>query len=187
MVRQPGKAWIETQRVDGFAELTAALPLVVLAVIAWRGTGQAGVRRVGAGSGCRRSFAALALGPFVHVAGINTYIPGTVGTLRYVPIVGLARSPSRFVVLVALGVALLFALALGAIGERWPHRRRVVLGALTALLFLELSPVPRQLYSGTIASRRTIASPTIRGQTSACCRCHSASATARRRSATSTP
>ena len=29
VVRRQGKAWIEAQRVDGFAELTAALPLVV--------------------------------------------------------------------------------------------------------------------------------------------------------------
>ena len=41
-------------------------------------------------------FAAMALGPFVHVAGINTYIPGPWAVLRYVPVVGLARSPSRF-------------------------------------------------------------------------------------------
>jgi len=55
-------------------------------------------------------------------------------------------------VLVALGVAILFALALAAIGERWPHRRRLVLGAVTALLLVELSPVPRQLYAGTVPS-----------------------------------
>ena len=53
-------------------------------------------------------------------------------------------------VLVALGVALLFAMALVAIGERWPQRRRLVLGALTALLVVELSPVPRQLHAGSI-------------------------------------
>ena len=69
---------------------------------------------------------------------------------RSIPIVGLARSPSRFVVLVALGVALLFAMALVAIGERWPQRRRLVLGALTALLLVELSPAPRQLYAAAV-------------------------------------
>ena len=145
-----GKAWIESQRVDGFAELTAAVPLVVLAVIAvaWFWAGWRPQRRRWLWMPV--TFAALALGPFVHVAGINTYIPGPWALLRYVPIVGLARSPSRFVVLVSLGVALLFAMALVAIGERWPQRRRVVLGALTALLILELSPVPRQLHAGTI-------------------------------------
>ena len=38
-------------------------------------------------------FAALALGPFVHVAGLNTYIPGPWALLRYVPVLGMARMP----------------------------------------------------------------------------------------------
>ncbi len=144
-----GKAWIEAQRVDGFAELTGALPLVALSVIAiaWVAAGWRPARRrwvwmpVG--------FALLALGPFVHVAGMNTYIPGPWALLRYVPIVGLARSPSRFGVLVSLGVAVLFALALSAIGQRWPRARRLGLGVVTVLLLVELSPVPRQLFSGS--------------------------------------
>lgn len=144
-----GKAWIEAQRVDGFAELTGALPLVALAVItvAWLAAGWRPARRrwvwmpVG--------FALLALGPFVHVAGINTYIPGPWALLRYVPIVGLARSPSRFGVLVSLGVAVLFALALSGIGQRWPRTRRLGLAVVTVLLLIELSPVPRQLFSGS--------------------------------------
>ena len=145
-----GKAWIEAQRADGFAELTAALPLVVLGVIAlaWVGAGWRPQRR--RWLWMPATFAALALGPFVQVAGINTYIPGPWALLRYVPVVGLARSPSRFVVLVSLGVALLFAMALVAIGQRWPHRRRLVLGVVTALLVIELSPVPRQLHAGTV-------------------------------------
>ncbi len=144
-----GRAWIEAQRVDGFAELTGALPLVALSVIAvaWLAAGWRPARRrwlwmpVG--------FALLALGPFVHVAGVNTYIPGPWALLRYAPIVGQARSPSRFGVLVSLGVALLFALALSAIGQRWPRTRRPVLAVVTVLLLVELSPVPRQLFSGT--------------------------------------
>ena len=145
-----GKAWIEAQRVDGFAELTAALPLVVLAVIAvaWIWAGWRPQRRRWIWMPV--AFAALAVGPFVHVAGVNTYIPGPWALLRYAPVIGLARSPSRFVVLVSLGVSLLFAMALVGIGDRWPRRRRLVLGTLTALLLLELSPAPRQLYAGTI-------------------------------------
>ena len=92
-------------------------------------------------------FALLALGPFVHVAGINTYIPGPWALLRYVPIVGLARSPSRFGVLVSLGVALLFALALTAIGERWPQRRRLVLALVT------VAAAPRALARAATAVR----------------------------------
>jgi hypothetical protein len=145
-----GKAWIEAQRVDGFAELTAGMPLVALGVIAvaWFRVGWRPQRR--RWLWMPAAFAALALGPFVHVAGFNTYIPGPWALLRYVPIIGLARSPSRFVVLASLGVALLFAMALVALGERWPQHRRAVLGVLTALLIVELSPVPRELHAGTV-------------------------------------
>ncbi|HTV02569.1 MAG TPA: hypothetical protein VMF13_18615 [Luteitalea sp.] len=145
----PFKAWIEAQRVDGFAELTGAMPLIVLAVIGvalwtgWRPARRRWLWLTGA-------FCLLALGPFVHVAGINTYIPGPWALLRYVPIVGLARSPSRFVVVAALLVAVLFAMALVAIGQRWPRQRRLVLGLVTVLLLFELSPVPRPLFAGTV-------------------------------------
>lgn len=143
----PFRAWIETQRADGFAELTGALSFVVLGVlvIAWVRAGWRPQRRW---LWMPAIFALLALGPFVHIAGINTYVPGPWAVLRYVPIVGLARSPSRFVVLVSLGVAVLFALALTSMGQRWPHRRRLVLGIVTAVLLFELSPVPRRLYAG---------------------------------------
>ena len=144
------KAWIEAQRVDGFAELTAALPLVALGVIAvaWVWAGWRPQRR--RWLWMPATFAALALGPFVHVAGINTYIPGPWALLRYVPIVGLARSPSRFVVLVV-------ARCRAAVrhGAR-RHRRALAASAtprarrVTALLLVELSPVPRQLYAGAV-------------------------------------
>jgi hypothetical protein len=143
------KAWIESQRVDGFAELTGAMPLVALAVIGvalW--TGWRPERRRWLWTTV--VFSLLALGPFIHVAGINTYIPGPWALLRYVPIVGLARSPSRFVVVAALFVALLFAMALVAIGRRWPRQRRLVLALVTVLLIVELSPVPRTLYAGSV-------------------------------------
>ena len=144
----PFKAWIEAQRVDGFAELTGAMSLVTLGTIAvalWSGW-RPGRRRW---LWMPALFALLALGPFVHVAGVNTYIPGPWAFLRYVPIIGLARSPSRFSVLAALMVALLFALALTALGERWPRRRRLVLALVTIAMLFELSPVPRTLYAGT--------------------------------------
>jgi hypothetical protein len=43
-------------------------------------------------------------------------------------------------------------MALVAIGNRWPQRRTLILGCLTGLLLIELSPVPRQLHSGAVAS-----------------------------------
>ncbi len=183
---QPFKAWIEAQRVDGFAELTGALPLVALAVIgvAWAWAGWRPARR--RWIWMPAVFAALALGPFVHVAGINTYIPGPWALLRYVPIVGLARSPSRFVVLVALGVAILFALALAAIGERWPHRRRARARCGDRAPPGGVVTSAAAVVRGHGAIGRTTASLPTRGPTSACCRCRSAFVTARRRSATST-
>ena len=155
---RPFKAWIEAQRVDGFAELTGAMPLVALLVIGYAlWTGWRPERRRWLWTTV--VFALLALGPFVHVAGINTYVPGPWALLRYVPIVGLARSPSRLVVVVALLVALLFAMALVAVGQRWPRQRRLVLALVTVVLLFELSPVPRTLYAGTVpAVFHTVAS-----------------------------
>jgi hypothetical protein len=96
-------------------------------------------------------FAALALGPFVHVASYNTYIPGPWSLLRYVPMIGLARTPSRFAIVTALGLAILMAGALVSFGARWPHRRRLILSVASILLFVELWPAPRTLYSAAIS------------------------------------
>lgn len=144
---RPFHDWIVARRPDGFAELTGALPLVALAsiVVAWRAAGWRPKRRW---VWMPLVFAALALGPFVAVAGVNTHVPGPWALLRYLPIIGLARSPSRFAVVVSLLVAVLFGLALTAIGRRWPASRRVVLAGVTVALLFELSPVPRTLYSG---------------------------------------
>ena len=95
-------------------------------------------------------FAALSLGPFVQVAGVNTYVPGPWALLRYLPIVGLARMPGRFAVVAALAAAVRFALALKALGERWPARRRLVLATAGVLLVFELLPAPRPLYSAQV-------------------------------------
>ena len=80
------------------------------------------------------TFALLALGPFIQIAGINTHIPTPWTFLRYVPLVGLARSPSRFAVLVMMGLSTLFALALVHVTSRYaearPERRRMILAAL---------------------------------------------------------
>jgi hypothetical protein len=133
-----------------FVEYTAALSLVTLAAIGfaiWRlGLRNPGLVTIAAG------FALLALGPFVHVAGVNTYAPGPWALLRYVPVVGLARTPTRFAIVTALAVSLLFALALVEIGRRWPERRRTLLAAIAVALVVELWPAPRPLYSAEISS-----------------------------------
>jgi hypothetical protein len=95
-------------------------------------------------------FGLLALGPFVHVAGLNTYIAGPWAFLRYMPLVGLARSPARFAVVMMLAIAVLFALALTWLGRRYPGRRRWILAAAAVVLAIELVPLPRVLHSAEI-------------------------------------
>ncbi|MDO8679779.1 MAG: hypothetical protein Q7R30_14725 [Acidobacteriota bacterium] len=96
-------------------------------------------------------FALLALGPFVYVAGQNTFVPGPWALLRYVTPIGLARMPSRFAIVVSLGVAVLLAGSLAAIGARWPRRRRLIVAVVALLLAIELWPSPRILYSAEIS------------------------------------
>jgi hypothetical protein len=146
--------WIADRQTSSpalLAEYTAALGVVVMIVIAaavWR----AGYRPRSGWIILTAAFAALALGPFVHIAGVNTYVPGPWALLRYVPIIGAARTPTRFAVVAALGAAILFAGALAAFGRRYPHRRGLITAVVGLLLVFELAPVPRTLYSATIPS-----------------------------------
>ena len=96
-------------------------------------------------------FALLALGPFIYIAGINTHVPGPWALLRYAPGFGLTRMPSRFAIVAVLGVAVLMAGALAAIGARWPRRRRAIVAVVGCLLVFELWPAPRMLYSAEIS------------------------------------
>jgi hypothetical protein len=54
-------------------------------------------------------------------------------------------------VVAAIGVAVLLAGALAAIGTRWPQRRRLVGAIAGVLLVCELWPAPRTLYSAAIS------------------------------------
>lgn len=96
-------------------------------------------------------FALLALGPFVYVAGTNTHVPGPWALLRYVTPMSLARTPTRFAIVAALGLAIMLAGALAALGERWPQRRRAITALVAVLLAMELWPAPRTLYSAEIS------------------------------------
>jgi len=133
-----------------FVEYTASLSLVALAIIGlamWR------VRyRPNRGwLAITIGFALLALGPFVYIGGLNTHIPGPWALMRYVPVVGLARMPTRFAIVASLGVSVLMAGGLASLGARWPERRRLI-GALAAMLLVfELWPAPRPLYSAEIS------------------------------------
>ena len=139
------------QAADGaaFVEYTSALSLVALGVIAfaiWRGGYRPRVGWIWLTAG----FAALALGPFVYVAGTNSYVPGPWSLLRYVPIVDAVRTPTRFSIVAALGLAILLAGALATLGRRYPQQRRLLATTLGVLLLIELVPAPRTLYSAEV-------------------------------------
>ena len=146
-----------TGRGNAFPEAVGSLSLVSLAVLAlawWRFGWQPSRIRVG----FTVFYVLLALGPFVHVAGLDTLVPMPWSVLRYVPILGLVRSPGRFIVLATMCLAVLLAQALAHLGRRYPERRRQILLGTAVLLAFELVPVPRTLYSAGIpALYQTIA------------------------------
>ena len=150
----PVARWLydrQTASTPDLAEYTATLGIVVVIVItiaAWR----AGYRPRWGWVLLTTGFAALSLGPFVHVAGFNTFVPGPWALLRYVPLIGAARTPTRFAVVAALGAAILFAGALAALGRRYPQRRAWITATIGIALLIELWPAPRTLYSAAIPS-----------------------------------
>ncbi len=144
------RLWLSNPTPDAYLENVVSVPLVAIGVMCaawamgWRPSRWWTLLTV--------AFGALALGPFVYVAGFNTFVPGPWALLRYVPIVGMARTPARFSVVLMLGAAVLLAAALVKLTARWPHRRRLIVAGVTAALLLELLPVPRPLYSAAIPS-----------------------------------
>src|SRR6185295_12892140 len=77
-------------------------------------------------------FAVLSLGPFVKVGGIDTYLPTPWALLRYAPVIGAARMPTRLAVLTSLGVSMLLAMAVQRLRQRSP-RPHVVFAVVGAL------------------------------------------------------
>lgn len=142
------REWLTGARPDAYFENVASLtwlaPIVMF--VAWR----SGWPIPRFWLGLAVLFGTLALGPFVHVLGVNTHVPGPWAFLRYVPIVGLARTPGRFSIVVMLAVAILFTMALCWVIQRRPQQRRVVMLTVGALLLFELLPAPRPLYSAEI-------------------------------------
>jgi hypothetical protein len=137
-------------RPTTFVEYTASLSLVAIAIIVlamWR----ARYRPSAGWLAITIGFALLALGPFIYIAGFNTHVPGPWALMRYIPVVGLARMPTRFAVVASIGVSVLMAGALASLGARWPERRRLIGAIVAMLLVFELWPAPRTLYSAAIS------------------------------------
>ena len=136
--------WLSAQP-GGFVGSVASIPLVALAVIAAAFlTG--GLRASTYWIGLAVLSGSLALGPFVRIAGINLHVPTPWAFMRYVPVIDQARAPARFTVLVALAVAALAALALGALRQRFPRWSGRLVAGFGVLLLFELLPAPRPLY-----------------------------------------
>ena len=151
------RAWLSRPRPDAYLENVASVPLALMgiAVVAWA----LGWRPSRWWAGVTITFGLLALGAFVQVGGINTFVPGPWALLRYVPLAGLARTPARFSVVMMLGAAIMMASALVWCGARFSHRRRWIVAATAVLLFAELLPTPRTLYSAEVpAFYRLVAS-----------------------------
>jgi hypothetical protein len=96
-------------------------------------------------------FGLLALGPFVQVAGVQTYVPTPWSLLRYVPVLGAARMPTRFSIMVMFGLAVLTAIAIRDLRERW-RRPGIATAIVAALLLVELTPAPREVHSAHVPS-----------------------------------
>jgi hypothetical protein len=131
-------------RPNGFVENVASQSLVALAVI---GLAVCTNRRVlpRIWVGFTVFFVLLALGPFIQVGGATTGAPTPWAVLRYVPLLANARSPTRFVAVATLGVAILFAYALKAVLQRAAFGPWLALPIAAAMLW-ELAPADRCLY-----------------------------------------
>jgi hypothetical protein len=140
------REWLSRERSDAFPEQTASWPFVALAVVGvalWRRA-----RVPALWWPMAIVFGALSLGPFIRIAGLDTHVPGPWALLRYVPIVGSARMPTRFVVLATLGFAMIFGICLSQLATG--RRRRPLLALAGAALLFELLPSPRLLYSAEV-------------------------------------
>jgi hypothetical protein len=144
----PWREWL-TGESGGYVENVASLTIVGIAVVAvavWRYRFRP--RRPWLAMAV--FFAALAAGPFVHVGGANTFIPGPWALLRYAPIISATRTPARFAVVAMMAFSLIFGMALARIARQHRDRRRVILVLAGLVLAFELSPAPRQLFPATI-------------------------------------
>ena len=141
------KRWLLPDVPDAFPEFVAGFSLVALACIAVAAWRQQLPRMWMAFTAV---FVLLSLGPFIHVGGVNTFVIGPWALLRYVPVIGMARSPSRFAIVAAMGLSLLFAFAMDAWRATGRKRWTLSAGVVAFLIALEVVPAPRTLYSAGV-------------------------------------
>jgi hypothetical protein len=146
--------WLAGQP-GGFDENVASVSYVAIAVVllAWQ---RIGARLDRTWVVITVAFWSLALGPFVTIGGYQTAFPTPWALVRYVPFIGEARMPQRMSIVVFLGLTMLFAAALAALGRAWPERRRTMLVLVGLLLAVELWPAPRPLFAADVPGVFTV-------------------------------
>lgn len=142
--------WV-TAEPGRYEENVVSLPWVAVLVIgaAWRWAGERPNRLW---TTITLAAAALALGPFLRIAGLETYVPTPWALVRYLPVVGDAHDDDDAETSGHAGVAMLFAAGLAALRQRFPTHRRGLTMAVGGLLMLELLPAPRELFPARIPS-----------------------------------
>lgn len=148
LLGEPWRTWLAS-RPNGFAGSVASLTFVGLAIVAvaiWRYR----FRPPRVWIVLTLFLGALAVGPFVHVAGVNTFVPGPWALLRYVPILAETRMPARYAIPMMMAFSVVFALALGRITARHHAYRRAILAVIGAAMIFELTPYPRALHSARV-------------------------------------
>jgi hypothetical protein len=145
LIGAPWRAWLTSQN-NGYVENAAALTVVAMVLVGfafWRDR----FRPPRFWTAMTLLFGALALGPFIHVGGVNSYVLGPWALLRYLPIISAARMPARFAIVLMMAFAIVFGLALAHVTRRRPERRPLLLALVAALLAFELAPLPRRLHA----------------------------------------
>lgn len=138
-------------RPDAFPEHVGSLSLIALAVVcAMRVANRRWWDGAHLWAGIAAGSVLLAIGPFLTVGGFNTAFPGPWSLLRFAPVIGLARSPSRFAVLATLALCVLLAFAVRDLSAR--RRGPWLVVAISLLLAVELVPAPRVLHAARAPS-----------------------------------
>ncbi len=136
----------------------------------WAGRRRPGILFWGVVTGL---FAWLTLGPSIHVNGIDTGMPGPFAILQELPFFKGNRYPSRYSVMVLLGLAVLAAAGVDALWRWWATRRAMggtsvirpvmplVTAGLLGLILVEHLSVPLPLSDLTVPAiyRQVAAEP----------------------------
>lgn len=150
LVREIVEPWMARERADAFVEGVASWTVTGILLMGFLVLFRRGVvPRFWIV--CTSLFAALALGPFIVVGGVDTYVPGPWALLRFVPGIGMVRSPTRFAVMAMLGVAVTTACLLSS--ARLGRRRGWALLGIGLALGLETFGPPRRVFRARLPER----------------------------------